>query len=802
MNTRALATYGVSALALLLASAPGAAKAQTTTSATPSAPSAAADNSLIGEVVVTTRRSSENVQSVPLAITVTTADQLQSRGITDLQGLAQFTPGLSFKDFVTSFHGNPTIRGMAQINTANPVTNVGVFVDGVNLQRDYQVNVSLGDFERIEVVKGPQSALYGSNTFAGAINYVTKKPTDFYTGDAEVTGGNAGTQRLQAAVGGPIIKGLLDARIYVGSDKYGGTIANNLPGVSGSDSHFNRHDREAQSVALKFTPLSNVTIGAYYTHTTKSENIAPFYTVSGKFVEDKTNCGVTNTATGRPELYCGEFSTNPAAFRTGVGNHPSGLYSNIEPNALGQNDLMRVSADWDINSAFSAHYTFGSTRGSASEDFSFFSNGYNPTVGPGSTTFSQQIEGGKIFYTSHEARLNYDAGKPYKFELGYFHSDADDRYFLGTRSIPITGGIIAPFTRTSDDALVAPAGTIFLQNLHESFKVDAVFGRGSFSFLGDRANVGAELRYTRTSLNFIDVNYTLTHPTAAPLASTYNDPAPRFTAEYKLTPQNLLYASAAEGIKTGGFNGYTSGTLTLLPSEQSFGEEKNWTYEFGAKNSFLDHKLLLNADVFYIDWTNKQSSLAPSNLPPNTTGALTTVANIYKTTGAATNYGIEIDGMYRPIMPLTFNFSYSAQNPRYSSGSTNTAFVGYCTVGTCPVDGSIGGNVLERQSKYSGAFSGEYRDHLTSEWDYFGGGDVTYQSKQFTDQENLGFIAPHTLVNARLGFETRNWKVFVWGKNIFDTLYVDNVFYTQSQQQYTAAFGERRTFGVTAAGKF
>lgn len=798
MSLSKLAISGVSALALMSAMAPMKSHAQTTP-----APTAAAEPTVTSEIVVTTRRSTESLEKVPLAISVTTADQLQTRGITDLMTVAQYTPNFSFKEFITSFHGNPTIRGMAQVNTSSAITNAGVFYDGVYLQRDYQENQTLGDFERIELVKGPQSALYGANTFSGAVNYVTRAPTDEFTGNGEVTAGNAGEQRYEVAAGGPIVKGILDGRFYVGSDKYDGTWRNNTPGIEGPDRFFGGHNRTAESISLKFTPTDNLTFNAVYMNSHRDEQIRPFYTLSGKFSEDATNCGVVNASTGRPSLFCGQFPTSPKAFLTGVGNEPAPLFANVEPDTLSDNQLFKFGADWVINSAFTAHYLFGETKGSASEDNAFFANTYNPVLQPAvANSFSQQIEGGRLDYTSHEVRLNYDDNKPYKFEVGYAHSDSSDHYFLGIKPIIITGGVLPPFTRASNDPLYAPPGTIFLNNLAETFTTDSVFGRGSYSFLENKATVSAEFRYTRTDLKFIDISYTLAHPTAAPLTSTYNDPIPRFTAQYQLTPNNQLYASAAEGIKTGGFNGYASGTLTLVPSDQSFGEEKNWTYEFGAKNVFLDHTLIVNADVFYIDWFQKLAQLAPSNLPPQTSGALTTVASIYKIGGGAKNYGLEADIQYKPITKVTLAVSGALQNPTYNSGAINTSFIGYCTVGTCPVNGAIGGNEVERVSKYSSTFSAEYHDHLAADWDYFGGAEVTYQSKQYTDQENLGSIAGYALMNGQIGVQNDRWKAFFWAKNLFDQVYVADVFYVQSQAQYTASFGERRTFGVTLAGRF
>jgi iron complex outermembrane receptor protein len=824
-----LAASSVSTLALLLIASPATALAQT-------APAPAASDSTVGEVVVTTRRASESLQKVPLAISVTTADQMETRGITDLEGIAAYTPDFSFKEYITVFHGNPTVRAMTQINTSSAVTNVGVFYDGVYLQRDFQETQDLGDFQQVDVVKGPQTALYGANTFAGAINYVTRAPTDEVAGNALFTYGNAGEKRFEGAVGGPIIKGLLDARIYVGSDDYTGTIKNNAPTLNGNDRFFGGHHRTAESISLKFTPTDYLTFDAVYTNTHRDEQIRPYYTISGKFSEQMTSltsaqCGVINGATGRGQLFCGQFPTDPTPYRTaaGLAQEPKGLFSNVDPDTLIDNEILKLGAEWKISPSLTAHYTFGATRGGASEDDAFFANTYNPQVQyptypinyncaqPGtagyasnsslcqptsSNTFNQQFEGARLNYTSHEIRLSYDGGLPVKFELDYLHSNTADHYFLGLQSVAMTGSVLAPLRRPSNDPLYAPPGTIFLNNLSETFTADSIAARASYAFLDNKATVAAEFRYTITSLNFIDLNYLITHPTAAPLTAKYNDPVPRFTAQYQLTPTSLLYASAAEGIKTGGFNGYASGTLTLLPSDQSFGEEKNWTYEFGAKNSFLNHTLQLNADVFYIDWFQKLAQLTPTNLPPQVSGGNTTVATIYKLGGGAKNYGFETDIQYKPITPLTFTVSGAVQNPTYNNGSVNTSFIGYCTVGSCSTTGDISGHQIERESKYSAAATGEYRDHLAADWDYFGGVQVTYQSKQFTDQMNIAWIAPVTLVNGQIGVSNDRWKAFFWGKNIFNTVYVADAFYIQSQAQYTASLGEGRTFGVTLAGKF
>ncbi|MFN3592510.1 MAG: TonB-dependent receptor plug domain-containing protein, partial [Thermaurantiacus sp.] len=125
------------------------------------------------EILVTARKREESLQDVPVAITAFTADEIKSARVESLADVAKLTPGLNFTPLFGAQNQLPIIRGAAQ--TFGQL-NVGVFLDGVYLSGKAAVDLELNDLERIEVVRGPQSALYGRNTFAGAINYVTRRP--------------------------------------------------------------------------------------------------------------------------------------------------------------------------------------------------------------------------------------------------------------------------------------------------------------------------------------------------------------------------------------------------------------------------------------------------------------------------------------------------------------------------------------------------------------------------------------------------------------------------------------------------
>ena len=136
----------------------------------------AAETRGITEIVVTARKREEKINEVPLAISAFSADDIASRNIESLSDVAKYTAGFSFENFAGGTSPAPIIRGLTQNTLTDRNQNVGTFVDGVHIQQQGNIDFSLLDVERIEVLKGPQNAQYGRSAFAGAINYVSKKP--------------------------------------------------------------------------------------------------------------------------------------------------------------------------------------------------------------------------------------------------------------------------------------------------------------------------------------------------------------------------------------------------------------------------------------------------------------------------------------------------------------------------------------------------------------------------------------------------------------------------------------------------
>lgn len=141
------------------------------------------DSEVVGleEVVVTARRVTENLQKAPIAITAIGAELIAAAGITSPEDIAALTPGFSYR---ASTRGGalPVIRGMSNVRGE---ANISFFIDGVYVSGSI-AGYNLDSVEQVEVIRGPQSAMFGRNTFAGAVNYITRKPTDEFEGSVKL----------------------------------------------------------------------------------------------------------------------------------------------------------------------------------------------------------------------------------------------------------------------------------------------------------------------------------------------------------------------------------------------------------------------------------------------------------------------------------------------------------------------------------------------------------------------------------------------------------------------------------------
>jgi iron complex outermembrane receptor protein len=259
----------------------------------------------------------------------------------------------------------------------------------------------------------------------------------------------------------------------------------------------------------------------------------------------------------------------------------------------------------------------------------------------------------------------------------------------------------------------------------------------------------------------------------------------------------MVYASAAEGVKNGGFNGIGTTQFKYLTSQQVYQPEKNWTYELGTKNSFFNGRVVLDADLFYVKWTDMQIEEQPSNTP----AALAASTSVITTNlGNATSYGLETNGLFKPIHHLDLTYALALINPTYDKGTIAQGYLKYCDGVACSTNDSIAGKMLGRTSKIQLTSGATWSDTLLAAYRWNLHGEFTYQSKQYADSENLAEVPSRILFNASAtirggGPLKSDWDLTLWGRNIFDRKYVADSFVITPT--YIPSFGERATFGAT-----
>ncbi len=727
-------------------------------------------------IIVTARRVVEKSQEIPVAVTAFSAKDIQRRSINELEDVAMLTPGLVFEDYSNGGFGTPTIRGATQFVITALEQNVSVFLDGIYIPRQYAIDLGSVTLERIEVVKGPQSALYGANAFAGAINYVTSsRSLTRLSGQATVEGSDWGGFDANGKLNVPLIDGKLAVRAAAGYSRFGGDWRNNHPNaanapVGGTDERTSGYSKYSLQAGFSAKPIEALTIEAdYYHFKTESESRAQFRITRGN---RDTNCSL-GTFFGQPSnaLFCGQLPAVPIPGPSGT----QGIV--VDPRTYGlisKTDAVRVNLALEISDQITANYLFSHIQGDV---FSFGNADRDPIAAATNTLIVSP--GGNFNYDTHEARLQYANDRGLLVMLGGFLLDGDDRDEVAFRAFPKDNTTFRSFAELK---AIGVATSPTLTNT----KLKAVFGRFAIPMLNNRLTFEAEGRYT-------DEDKTITE-VATNRSFTYRDSyfTPRFNLSYKITDNNLVYASVAKGLKSGGVN--TSSFAALIPEERFYGPDTNWTYEIGVKNAFMDGKGLLNLALFQIDWGNLQLATTPTGAPANTP---TLVTNL----GRARSKGVEIEGLVEVAKGLSLNAGLAYIDAKYADGtfSNRITRANLCNPTICRANGAIGGNELQRTSKWQWniGVSGEGALSETLEW--FGRVDVAGQSRQFTDEINTAWVEPRTLVNVRLGIGGKRWSASVWAKNLFDKQYVSNAFFIANpfQSDYVPTLGNRRRTGLT-----
>lgn len=522
---------------------------------------------------VTARRVEETVQDVPVAVSAFSADDLRNLQAENLDSLQGAVPNLNIAQGRGSASSvNVFIRGIGQpdaLQTFDP--GVGIYVDDVYISRIQGSLFSLFDIERLEVLRGPQGTLYGKNSTGGAVKIVTKNPSQLAEGAAEVTFGNEGRAEGKFYLAGPLGGGW-SASLSGVVTRLDGFVEDP---VTGED--FNDDDSNSFRLKLRNDVNSQLsfTLSADYTHQQNELSL------------------------GRPEstlisIDLADNSISPLLLAPPAGsefNYRSRTsFTNGEDQEL---DHWGVSllADWDINSEWS----FKSITAYRELETDFFID-----------IDASEFELGDVFVGldqeqfSQEFQFHYDNGGGFRSVIGL--------YYL-TEDVPSTQAAFA-------DDLLRLAGTPidFLRTIEDDLETDsyAAFVNTNWNFApGWTLSAGIrysydDKEYERSTSTFSTVLPALNGTFAFADDDDWDAITPSFSLEYQINNDALVYASANRGYKSGGFNGRANSAADV----GAFDPEFVWTYEVGAKLTWLDGRLVTNWAAFHSDYKDFQARVA------------------------------------------------------------------------------------------------------------------------------------------------------------------------------------------------
>lgn len=754
-----------------------------------------------GEIVVTANKREENLNDVGLTITAISGAALEERKITSLADIASVVPGL---EYAASANSTPifTLRGIGFNESSLGVyPAVSVYIDQVPLPFPILAAHSAYDLKRVEVLKGPQGTLFGQNSTGGAINYIAARPTDTLEAGGNISYGRFNAIEGNAYVSGPL-SDTMRGRIAVnGLNSDAWQISTTRPGDrNGKQSYVAGRlllDWDA-SDSIRFS--LNVNGWKDNSEPQAPQFIAlrpqdPAFTLPQELVEP-----LVDPAPRNADWSTGEFE--PRAKRN---FYQLGLRADID-----------LTDDITLTSLTS--YTHFKQRTTIDSD--------------GTSLILNDLSqnNGKIESFNQELRLANSADNPFRWVIGanYENSKTFEDQIL----------------RYIDDSVYNP-NNLFINasgvTINQDLKNYAFFGNVEFD-VSETITLKGAIRYTNSKntsricgyspgdgavANLFNLLGTLDafNPNQIPFDpigpddcyTLNNDGIPgtpfintlkednvswRVGLDYKVNPDVLLYGNVSRGYKAGSFPALAAATFKQL---KAVTQESVTAYEAGFKATLIDRKVQLNGAGFYYDYKNKQ-------VRGKTGDVLFGILDILTNVPKSRVFGFESDISIRPIEGLTL-----AGSVTYLDSKINT-FTSFNVLGAIQ---DFSGEPLPFTPKWNFGLDLDYRHKLANGGAPFFGASLSSHSSSDASPGSGEIEIPvspvnrtipdlttpfktnaYTTVDARLGYEAPDgqWKVTVWGKNIFNEYYWSNAVIANDSIFRLA--GRPRTYGVTFGFKF
>ncbi|HEY0686568.1 MAG TPA: TonB-dependent receptor [Steroidobacter sp.] len=747
MTNSKRALCATSTLAFVLAPT---AFAQSGAEASSEAPDATQDHGRLEVIVVTARRREEDVQSTPVTLTAFSGEDLQEKGISDFTRLAQATPGINFDTFPKSAP-RPVFRGIGSSNQgAGGDPSSVAFLDGVYLGRAAMLGIDFYDMERVEILKGPQGTLWGKNVAAGAINFITAKPTNERQGSASLGFGEFGQKNLHLMYNLPLTDSVA-ARAVVGSVQNDG-FRKTADGRALDD-----EDMQSARVQLRaeFTGGASLLISGDIADQDLSDS-SRFNLINNPFTPGRGYADFSNPRVTNPDHLGYTKSTT------------GGLRAEFNTPALGV-------ADWTTTAAW------------RTLDYDF-SNDLDNTDPAGNVANGVVVTGLQILAPeeadsySLESRLTSISQGPLSWVLGvYYNNDEVHRE-----------------RETQQSATPTTVNRFFGDSSNESY---AAFGEAQYQFSsGLRLLAGG--RYTQERKEYAARR--LTGSIAAPTVSydTASDPGIfdegvftyRVGADHRFNDNVFVFGTLSTGFKSGAFPEQPPNDVL---ARRATDPEKTTNYEIGVKSDWLNGTLRANVSVFRMDYRDFQTIKV---VPDATQGPAGT--RVVTDTADAKIEGIETELSVNPVDWFDATVRYAYLDAHFTRFIQTSAFL----ADGSPVFTDGVGKRLSRTPEHAVVTNVGLQTSQSEAWGWLRL-DVTmdYQSEVFENSLNdfNEYRVPRTLWNASLTYHINDeLSVQLWGHNLTDEVYRTWQTFSAPAHYHFVQYGPPRQLGVTFNASF
>ncbi|MDG2241874.1 MAG: TonB-dependent receptor [Rhodospirillaceae bacterium] len=726
-------------------------------------PDAAATAQQLEEIIVTSRQREESLLDIPLTVTAFSAEDIVVKGIDELTDIVDFSPGFYYSEHSVGKSARENrrliFRGMQPRTDIQTRQSATVFIDGAPI-----LGAEIGsteDYERIEVIKGPQSAYFGRSTFAGAINAITKTPGNEFAGRLNAEYGRFGTVDLGLSLEGALVEDKLAIRVSGSFFDTEGQYRN----AANPDQKLGERSTKSGGATLYFTPSDNFSAKVRFRIWNDSDGpdagtaYGPDNAPSSFF-----NCNPGGTVFGSPiDWICGTVpETTPdliamdlietqairdmisgasasVPYILGDKSIPDGF--GLERNALETSLVM----DWVTDS----NITFSSLTAIHKDDFSSVNDLdrrqteglFGGLLGFPSTAAAYDLRMNKLSDFSQEVRVASADDQNLRWIVGGTYSERD--FKIQNASI-LAGLRLGGFTDPGD----------FFEA-----KTSAVFGAAAYD-INDWATLSVEARYQWDKITEGEI-------VGNNLSDTFKAFTPRVILDLKPNDDTTVYLNYARGTNPGRFNagllGRTQAELDQIAqqtgADTSVPEEQLDNFEVGVKGSLMDGRAFYSVAAYYAKWRDVQ---IPNLVTiTNALGATEVIGNVTAGGGKADLKGLEIEGSIAATENLTLDgtFAWNNTDLKKFESPDATALLGNPTITGL-------GKEFSRTPEFSGSASAFYIQEFNNDWDWFLRGDYIFRGSTWATNANITKTGNSHRFNLRTGFESGDLRLEAYVTNL------------------------------------